>query len=117
MAGRQMARLACGQERSTSSRTCSKARPGALVVEDVHVDPGSPLVGMSIREMQERVPHAVFIAVRHEGQILSPPAPDFRLASGDMIAAVGIEANLRLLEGYSQSTSRLAEGRDAGGSC
>ena len=32
-----------------------------------------------------------------------------------MIAAVGIEANLRLLEGYSQSTSRLAEGRDAGG--
>lgn len=115
MAGRQMARLALRPGTVDFIEDLFKGPSGALVVEDVHVDPGSPLVGMSIHEVHEWVPHAVFIAVRHEGQILSPPRPDFRLASGDMIAAVGIEANLRLLEGYSQSARRLAAGRDAGG--
>jgi Trk K+ transport system NAD-binding subunit len=61
---------------------------------------------MSIGEVHVRVPHAVYIAVRRDGQILSPLAPDFRLASGDEIAAVGTEANLRLLEDYSQRASR-----------
>jgi voltage-gated potassium channel len=102
MAGRQMARLALRPGTVDFIENLFKGPSRALVVEDVHVDPGSPLVGMSIQEVHERVPHAVFIAVRHDGQILSPPAPDFRLSSGDEIAAVGIEANLRLLEDYSQ---------------
>jgi voltage-gated potassium channel len=103
MAGRQLARLALRPGTVDFVENLFKGPSGALVVEDLHVDPGSPLVGMSIHEVHERVPHVVFIAVRHDGQILSPPASDFRLASGDEIAAVGTEANLQLLEDYSQS--------------
>jgi voltage-gated potassium channel len=92
MAGRQLARLALRPGTVDFVEDLFKGPSGALVVEDVHVDRGSPLVGMSIREVHEQMPHAVFIAVRHDGQILSPPAPDFRLTSGDEIAAVGTEA-------------------------
>jgi voltage-gated potassium channel len=106
MAGRQMARLALRPGTVDFIENLFKGPSGALVVEDVHVDPDSPLVGMSIGEVHVRVPHAVYIAVRRDGQILSPLAPDFRLASGDEIAAVGTEANLRLLEDYSQRASR-----------
>ena len=106
MAGRQMARLALRPGTVDFIENLFKGPSGALVVEDVHVDPDSPLVGMSIGEVHVRMPHAVFIAVRRDGQILSPLAPDFRLTSGDQIAAVGIEANLRLLEDYSRGASR-----------
>jgi voltage-gated potassium channel len=106
MAGRQMARLALRPGTVDFIEDLFTGPSGALVVEDVHVAPGSPLVGMSIREVHERVPHAAFIAVRHDGQIMSPPAPDFRLTSGDEIAAVGTEANLRRLEDLSQGAVR-----------
>jgi voltage-gated potassium channel len=106
MAGRQMARLALRPGTVDFIENLFKGPSGALVVEDVHVDPSSPLVGMTIREVREWMPHAVFIAVRRDGQTLSPPAPDFRLASGDEIAAVGTEANLRRLEDSSQGAVR-----------
>jgi voltage-gated potassium channel len=106
MAGRQMARLAVRPGTVDFIETLFKGPSGALMVEDVHVDHGSPLVDMTIREVRERVPHAVFIAVRRDGQTLSSPAPDFRLASGDEIAAVGTEANLRRLEDVSQAAVR-----------
>jgi voltage-gated potassium channel len=106
MAGRQMARLALRPGTVDFIENLFKGSSGALIVEDVHVDPGSPLIGMTIREVRERVPHAVFIAVRRDGQTLSPPAPDLRLTSGDEIAAVGTEANLRRLEDSSQGAVR-----------
>jgi voltage-gated potassium channel len=106
MAGRQLARLALRPRTVDFIENLFKGPSGALVVEDVHVDPGSPLVGMSVQAVHERVPHAIFIAVRHDGQIMSPPAPSFRLSSGDEIAAVGTEANLRRLEDSSQGLVR-----------
>jgi Trk K+ transport system NAD-binding subunit len=106
MAGRQLARLALRPRTVDFIENLFKGPSGALVIEDVHVDPGSPLVGLTIQEVHERVSHAVLIAVRHEGQILSPPAPDFRLASGDEIATVGTEENLRRLEDLSQGLVR-----------
>ena len=106
MAGRQMARLALRPRTVEFIEDLFKGPSGALVVEDVHVDPGSPLVGMSIHEVHVRVPHVVFIAVRRDGQTMSPPAPEFRLATGDEIAAVGTEANLRRLEDSSQGAVR-----------
>jgi voltage-gated potassium channel len=106
MAGRQLARLALRPRTVDFIENLFKGPSGALVVEDVHVDPGSPLVGMSVQAVHERVPHAIFIAVRHDGQIMSPPAPNFRLSSGDEIAAVGTEVNLRRLEDSSQGAVR-----------
>jgi voltage-gated potassium channel len=102
MAGRQMARLAVRPRTVDFIENLFQGQTGGLVVEDVRVDDGSPLVGATIREVQERVPQAVLLAVRRQGQTLAPPDADFRLASGDEIAAVGTEAHLRHLEVVSQ---------------
>jgi voltage-gated potassium channel len=108
MAGRQMARLALRPRTVDFIENLFKGPSGALVLEDVRVDPDSPLVGLTMRAVQERVPHAVFIAVRRDGQTLSPPPADFALAGGDELAAVGTEANLRLLETFSQGNASAA---------
>ena len=45
---------------------------------------------------------------------LLPPAPDAKFTSGDKIAAVGTEANLRRLEDSSRGAVRLTESRPPG---
>jgi voltage-gated potassium channel len=102
IASRQMARLALRPRTVDFIENLFQGPSGALVVEDIHVAAGSPLAGMTIREVQARVPHAVFIAVLRDGQTLSPPGADVVLAGGDTIAAVGTEAQLRRLEEFSQ---------------
>lgn len=109
MAGWQMARLAVRPGTVDFIEHLFQGPSGELVVEDMHIDPGSSLVGMTIREVQERLPPAVLLAVRRDGRILSSPTPDFALASGDEIAAVGTEATLRLLEDASQGAMHPAE--------
>ncbi len=106
MAGHQMARLAVRPDTVDFIENLFSGTSGALVVEDVRVDPHSPLAGLTIREVEQRVPHAVFIAVLRNGVSISPLLPDFAFASGDRIAAIGIEANLQLLEDYSQDPAR-----------
>ena len=103
MASRQMARLALRPRTVDFIENLFKGPSGALVVEDVRVEPGSPLVGMPNREVQAQVPHTILLAVLRDGETLSPLAADLRLISGDEIAAVGTEANLRLLETVSQA--------------
>lgn len=105
-ASRQMARLALRPRTVDFIENLFKGPSGALVVEDMRVDPGSILAGMSIREVQAKVPHAGLVAVLRDGQTISPLAADFCLASGDEIAAVGTETNLRLLETFSQGERR-----------
>jgi voltage-gated potassium channel len=107
-AGRQMARLALRPGTVDFVENLFKGVSGALEVEDVRVETGSPLIGMTVRAVQERAPRAVCIAVLRDGETILPPGPDFEFASGDEIAAVGIEANLHLLEGYSQALKRPA---------
>jgi voltage-gated potassium channel len=102
-ASRQMARLALRPGTVDFVEDLFKGPSGALVVEDVRVDPGSPLVGMTVREVRAQVPHASFVAVLRDGETVSPLAADFRLASGDRIAAVGTETTLRRLETVSQA--------------
>jgi voltage-gated potassium channel len=106
MAGRQLARLALRPGTVDFIEDLFKGPTGALVVEDVRVDPGSPLVGMPIQEVQAQVPHTILLAVLRDGETISPLAADLRLVSGDEIAAVGTEANLRRLEDSSQGADR-----------
>ena len=97
-ASRQMARLALRPGSVDFIEDLFRGPSGTLVVEDVHVDAGSPLVDMTVREVQARVPHVSFVAVLRNGEAISPLPADFRVASGDRIAAVGTEATLRQLE-------------------
>jgi voltage-gated potassium channel len=103
-AGRQMAQLVLRPQTVDFIENLFKGPTGALVVEGVRVAPGSSLVGMPIREVQAQVPHAILLAVLRDGETISPLAADLRLVSGDEIAAVGTETNLRLLEAASLAT-------------
>jgi voltage-gated potassium channel len=105
-ASRQMARLALRPRTVDFVENLFQGPAGTLVVEAMRVDPGSPLVGMTIHDVQARVPHGVLLAVLRDGQTVSPLAADFRVASDDQIAAVGTEANLRRLEASSQGAGR-----------
>jgi Trk K+ transport system NAD-binding subunit len=73
-----------------------------LVVEDVRIDAGSPLVGRTVRDVQALAPEVLCVAVRRGGETLAPPASDLRLTIGDEIAVIGPEENLRSLEAASQ---------------
>lgn len=106
MAGRQMARLALRPGTVDFIENLFAGAAGSLVIENVRVDAGSSLAGLRIEQMRERAPHVVILAVLRDGQSMAPPAPDLVLASGDEIAAMGSEANLRLLEERSQSRAR-----------
>jgi voltage-gated potassium channel len=118
-AGRQLARLALRPGTVAFVDNLFHGAAGALVVEDVRIDPGSPLVGMTVRQLHERVPQAVLIAVLRDGETVSPPGPDFAFAGGDEVAAVGTEGHLRRLEEISQASAREPRsplpGRGAGG--
>lgn len=101
-ASRQMARLALRPGSVDFIEDLFKGPSGTLVVEDVQVGAGSPLVDMTVSEVQAHLPHVSLVAVLRNEQAISPLAADFRVASGDRIAAVGTEATLRRLEVVSQ---------------
>ena len=103
MAGRQMARLALRPGTVDFIENLFKGAAGDLVLEDIRIEPGSPLVGMAVGELRERAPRAIFLAILRHGETIAPPSPDFRLAGGDELATVGAEADLHLLEELSQS--------------
>jgi voltage-gated potassium channel len=105
-AGRRMARLALRPGTVDFIETLFQGSSEALVVENVRIEPDSPLVGMTARQLTERVRHAALIAVLRDGEAISPPGPDFAFASGDEIAAVGAEAHLSRLEDFSQALVR-----------
>jgi voltage-gated potassium channel len=109
MAGRQMARLALRPGTVDFVENLFGHATGDLLVEDVRIDPGSPLDGSTIRQARERAPQALFVAIRRQGETITPPAPDFEIRGGDVIAAVGSEPDLRRLEGDSQAPVRLPE--------
>jgi voltage-gated potassium channel len=100
--GRHMARLVLRPDTVDFVENLFKCATGDLLVEGIRVDPGSPLAGVTIQEARARAPHSLFLAIHRDGATISPPPPDLRLAGNDLIAAVGTEADLRLLEGNSQ---------------
>ena len=102
MAGRQMARLALRPGTVDFIENLFKGATGDLVLEDIRVAAGSRLVGMTVAELRDQAPRALLLAVLRGGETMSPPPAGVRLAVNDEIAAVGEEANLRLLEELSQ---------------
>jgi voltage-gated potassium channel len=101
-AGRQMARLAVRPRTVEFIENLFGGPSATLVVEDVRIDAGSPLVGRTVREVQALAPEVLCVAVRRGGETLAPPASDLRLTIGDEIAVIGPEENLRSLEAASQ---------------
>jgi voltage-gated potassium channel len=95
--GRQLAQSVV-RTRTTGEIVGSGSETSAtLIVEALPLAPTSPLVGMTMQMLHERLPQPILLAVLRDGQTLAPPPPDLTLASGDELVAVGTESNLRLL--------------------
>jgi voltage-gated potassium channel len=103
-AGRQMARLAVRPRTVEFIENLFGGPSATLVIEDLRIDAGSPLVGRTIGEVHAQASQALCIALRRGGETLAPPPSDLRLNVGDEIAVIGPEANLRGLEAASQAT-------------
>lgn len=111
MAGRQMARLALRPATVNFVEDLFRGDGGGLLVEDVRIETGSPLDGLTIHESHQHVPHILILAIRRAQETIAPPPADLRLTGGDLVAAVGAEPDLLRLERNSQQP--LAS--DAGG--
>jgi voltage-gated potassium channel len=99
MAGLQMARLALRPSTVDFVETLFRGAEGDLLVEDVRVEAGAPLVGVPLADARQRFAEGVtLLAVQREDRMLAPPPGDLVLQRGDVIAAVGREAPLRALE-------------------
>jgi voltage-gated potassium channel len=93
--GRRMANLAI---RPNVVEFFDIARAGQpdLRLEEVVINPGSPLVGKSLQELAG--PPIPLLLRRHDGQLLANPARQLRLEAGDTLVVYGESAALRPLD-------------------
>jgi voltage-gated potassium channel len=99
MAGQQMALLAVRPAAVDFAERLLRGEGGSLLLEDVHVEPGSALDGISIAAARGRYAGgATLAAVQREGRLLAPPPDDLVLRADDIIAIVGADDQLRALE-------------------
>lgn len=100
-AGQEMAKLVLKPQVAAFLDIVTSAAGPDIQLEEVEVSAESAQAGRTIREL--RVRHetgAVIIAIhKPDGTFETTPSPDLQLEAGDVIIAVGTEAELRALEG------------------
>jgi voltage-gated potassium channel len=98
--GRQMARLSVRPAAVEFVDTVLHRDDVELLLEDVSVAPGSPLVGRTIGELRDRVaPGVVVLAIRRDHQLVTQPTPETEINPGDELVAIGTPDQLKALEG------------------
>jgi Trk K+ transport system NAD-binding subunit len=99
MAGRQMAQLAMRPSTVDFVESLLRGINTDLLLEDIRVAAGSPLVGVDLLEARRKYAgNAVLLAVQRDGVTLAPPPVEMTLRAGDILAAVGTAAHLQELE-------------------
>jgi voltage-gated potassium channel len=99
MAGQQMAMLAVRPSAVDFVETLLGGTGGDLLLEDVRVAHGSPLVGTTIAEARGQFASgATLLAVRHAGRMLAPPPVELTLGPDDIIVVAGTDVQLRDVE-------------------
>jgi len=70
-----------------------------LEIEEVFIDPGSPVAGSTIEGSKIRQEMGVIVlAIKRDSGMIFNPAPDDRIEAGDHLIAMGEPARLRRLE-------------------
>jgi voltage-gated potassium channel len=70
-----------------------------LLLEDVTLQPGSALVGRTVRQVgQEVAPGVQILAIRRDAQLITQPPDDMDLHIGDELVAFGTSSQLQALE-------------------
>lgn len=106
MAGQQMAFLAAKPATVNFVETLLRGVDADLVLEEVHVAPGSALIGVQLSDARRRFAKgAVFLAVQRGGRVMAPPPIELDLTAGDVVAVVGTGEQLQSFEEACQSAA------------
>jgi voltage-gated potassium channel len=105
--GRQMATLLLKPLVSDYLEVVTGGGELEFLVEEFALNDASPAVGQSIEDLDVRKrTGATILAVRHEqGAFDTNPSPDLRLQTGDMVVAIGTQADITRLEGLLSAPS------------
>jgi voltage-gated potassium channel len=96
--GRRMALLAMRPLAVEFVDTVLHASGVELLLEEVAVQLGSPLDGMSIEQLRAQCPGLVILAVKRDESLTPNPAADLLVKAGDEILVMGTRTDLAKLE-------------------
>lgn len=98
-AGKQMAMLALRPRAVEWVETVLGVDQEKLVLEEIHVEPGSALAGTRLGDLRHRPGlESVVIEVRRDGRLLQSPPDDYLLEPGDDLVLIGTATQLRQIE-------------------
>jgi voltage-gated potassium channel len=101
MAGQQMAMLAVRPTAVSFVETLLRGAGTDLLLEDIAVASSSTLVGLAVGELRDRLPgSAVLLALKRGSRVVAPLPDDLLVGTGDALAIVGTESQLRLIEAW-----------------
>jgi voltage-gated potassium channel len=101
--GERMAMLALRPATVEFVETVLLGRGQELLVEEIEVNKDSPLVGSTIKQVEERFPGTRILALRHKNGVLIPnPNPNATIEKDSSLAAFGTTEQLKSIEGCCQ---------------
>lgn len=101
--GRRMAMLALRPLAVEFADTVLYSKEGDLLLEDLQIAAGSPLVGLTVGEVRSRTPDVGVLAVKKGARMLLNPGAAVPLTAGDLLVVIGTATQLKALE---QATAR-----------
>lgn len=100
--GRQMALLALRPLSVDFVDTVLQGLNMELLLEDIVVKPGSPLVGLALAEVRASyMPEASILALKRGSELIFNPPMETVLEEDDQLAVIGTPSQLKALEGAS----------------
>jgi voltage-gated potassium channel len=100
VSGRRMAMLAIHPVVADFIETTVHNREGGLLLEDIKVESGSPMIGKTLSEVQKQSKGMIILALRRGGgKFTANPAPGTIFEAGDEIITMASDRQLQSLEG------------------
>lgn len=101
--GHRMALLALRPQAVEFVETVMLGRGQELLIEEIEIGNASPLVGTSIKELQERYPGVVILALkRDDGTLIATPKLNAVVPKASSLVAFGTLEQLQFIEGCCQ---------------
>lgn len=103
--GERMAMLASRPEAVESIETVLFSKDQQLLVEEIEAVEGSPLIGSTIKEIEDRFPGVVILALKNKDGSLTPrPKPEITITAASSLVAFGTTEQLYSIEGCCQQS-------------
>jgi voltage-gated potassium channel len=108
--GHRMALLALRPQAVEFVETVMLGRGQELLIEEIEIGDASPLVGTSIKEIQESYPGVVILALkRDDGTLIATPKPNAVVPKASSLVAFGTLEQLQFIEGCCQQRKATSQ--------